>query len=49
MELANDERCHYEFVSREYKIYEKIKAEQELKGLIEELIKDKRDNHSAGA
>jgi len=52
LELANDERYHYEFVSREYEIYEKIKAEQDLKELIEELIKDKRDkrdNHSAGA
>lgn len=49
LELANDERYHYEFVSREYEIYEKIKAEQELKELIEELIKDRKNNHSAGA
>ncbi|AHF79834.1 ferritin-like domain-containing protein [Thermococcus paralvinellae] len=51
LELANDERYHYDFVSKEYEIYEKAKAEEELQKLIKELMKDKekKNNHSAGA
>ncbi|MBO8173721.1 MAG: ferritin family protein [Thermococcus sp.] len=37
LELAKDERDHYEFVSGEYEFYEKAKAEQELQELIREL------------
>ncbi|WP_457754416.1 ferritin-like domain-containing protein [Thermococcus sp.] len=42
IELAKDERDHYDFVSKEYEIYSKAKAEQDLQELIKELMKDKK-------
>ena len=42
IELANDERDHYEFLKQEYETYEKAKAEQDFQELIKELMMDKR-------
>ncbi|WP_240911723.1 ferritin family protein [Thermococcus sp. LS1] len=43
LELANDERDHYNFVLKEYEFYRKIKAEQEFQELIKELMRDKKE------
>lgn len=41
LELAHDEREHYNFVAKEYDFYSKVEAEKELQELIRELIKDR--------
>ncbi|ALM74398.1 ferritin-like domain-containing protein [Thermococcus barophilus] len=48
LELAKDEEDHYDFVKKEYEIYSKAKAEEDLKELIKELMEN-RKAHSAGA
>ncbi|AEH24497.1 ferritin-like domain-containing protein [Pyrococcus yayanosii] len=42
LELAQDEREHYEFIKKEYELCSKIEAEMSLKELVKELMRDKK-------